>query len=225
MPPQDGGTQGAHATCGIVDAPAEGRAGEAAAMAAAVLAQCVLGALQRAHAEGEELGGADLARVAIEVPLRTRQGEGGVAAPPRRVGLGPRGEPYPKSGKYWKGGGRGEGGGSGTQKTVYPKWPDQIFPIVKFRFFPTMVTLVWGGGGVSTTPPYNQTEGGGVGTRPWWLALLACGSAYWPLAFEPSAMTSGHPHYCGHPHCHGHPPAWGGGGGIQNATSAHGVLP
>ena len=39
--------------------------------------------------------------------------------------------------------------------------------------------------------------GGGVGTRPWWLALLACGGAYWPLAFEPSAMTSRHPHYCG----------------------------
>ena len=39
--------------------------------------------------------------------------------------------------------------------------------------------------------------GGGVGTRPWWLALLACGSAYWPLAFEPSAMTSRHPHYSG----------------------------
>ena len=42
--------------------------------------------------------------------------------------------------------------------------------------------------------------GGGVGTRPWWLALLACGGAYWPFAFEPSAMTSRHPYYCGHPH-------------------------
>ena len=31
--------------------------------------------------------------------------------------------------------------------------------------------------------------GGGVGTRTWWLALLACGGAYWPLALEPSAMT------------------------------------
>ena len=31
---------------------------------------------------------------------------------------------------------------------------------------------------------------GGFGTRPWWLALSACGGAYWPLAFEPSAMTS-----------------------------------
>ena len=55
--------------------------------------------------------------------------------------------------------------------------------------------------------------GGGVGTRPWWLALLACGGADWPLALEPSAMTSRHPYYCGHP------PAWVG---IQNATSAHG---
>ena len=64
--------------------------------------------------------------------------------------------------------------------------------------------------------------GGWVGTRPWWLALLACGGAYWPLAFEPSAMTSSHLYYCGHPHCRGHPPSWVG---IQNATSAHGVLP
>ena len=46
------------------------------------------------------------------------------------------------------------------------------------------------------------------GTRPWWLSLLACGGAYWPLAFEPSAMTSRHPYYCGHPHCRGHPPGW-----------------
>ena len=43
--------------------------------------------------------------------------------------------------------------------------------------------------------------GGEVGTRPWWLALLACGGAYWPLAFEPSAMTSRYPYYCEHPHC------------------------
>ena len=28
---------------------------------------------------------------------------------------------------------------------MYQKWPDQIFPIVNF-VFPTMVTLVWGGG-------------------------------------------------------------------------------
>ena len=33
--------------------------------------------------------------------------------------------------------------------------------------------------------------GRGFGTRPWWLAPLACGGAYWPLAFEPSAMTRG----------------------------------
>ena len=64
--------------------------------------------------------------------------------------------------------------------------------------------------------------GGGVGTRPWWLALLACGGAYWPLAFEPSAVTSRPPYYCGHPHYRGHPPSWLG---IQNATSAHGVVP
>ena len=44
-----------------------------------------------------------------------------------------------------------------------------------------------------------------------------CGGAYWPLALEPSAMTSRHPHYCGHLHycrhlhCRGHPPSWGGG--------------
>ena len=50
-------------------------------------------------------------------------------------------------------------------------------------------------------------RGGGVGTRPWWLALLACGGAYWPLAFEPSALTSRHPYYCRHPHCCGHPPS------------------
>ena len=53
--------------------------------------------------------------------------------------------------------------------------------------------------------------GGGFATRPWWLALLACGGAYWPLALEPCAMTSRHPHCCGHP------PAWVG---IQHATSA-----
>ena len=57
--------------------------------------------------------------------------------------------------------------------------------------------------------------GGGIGTRPRWLALLACGGVYWPLTFGPSAMTSRHPHFCGHPHCRGHPPAPGGGGGIN----------
>ena len=53
--------------------------------------------------------------------------------------------------------------------------------------------------------------GGGFGTRPWWLALSACGGAYWPLAPEPSAMTSRPPHYCGHPH--------GGGGGVRKMGS------
>ena len=42
-----------------------------------------------------------------------------------------------------------------------------------------------GGGGLVVC-----VGGGGFGTRPWWLALLACGGAYWPLAIEPSAMTS-----------------------------------
>ena len=76
--------------------------------------------------------------------------------------------------------------------------------------------------GTSAGAPCLPPWGGGFGTRPWWLALLACGGAYLPLAFEPSAMTSRHPYYCGHPHCRGHPPSWVG---IQNASSAHGVLP
>ena len=50
--------------------------------------------------------------------------------------------------------------------------------------------------------------GGGVGTRPWWLALLACGGAYWPLTLEPSAMTSRHPYF------------FGGGGAMFSASGA-----
>ena len=42
----------------------------------------------------------------------------------------------------------------------------------------------WAGGAAYRDGPGGW---GGVGTRPWWLALLACGSAYRPLAFEPSA--------------------------------------
>ena len=77
--------------------------------------------------------------------------------------------------------------------------------------------------GWSVWSRHPSPEGGGVlGTRPWWLALLACGGAYWPLALEPSAMTSRHPYYCGHLHCREHPHSWVG---IQNATSAHDVLP
>ena len=34
-------------------------------------------------------------------------------------------------------------------------------------------------------------RGGGGGTRPWWLALLARGGAYWPLSFEPSTGGGG----------------------------------
>ena len=67
---------------------------------------------------------------------------------------------------------------------------------------------------------HGARGGGGFGTRPWWLALLACGGAYWPLALEPSAMTSRPPH------CRGHPPAWaGGGGGVWHKASVSGCLP
>ena len=38
--------------------------------------------------------------------------------------------------------------------------------------------LGWGAGSKEL-----REGGGGVGTRPWWLALLACGGAYWPLTF------------------------------------------
>ena len=34
--------------------------------------------------------------------------------------------------------------------------------------------------------------GGGVGTRPWWLVLLACGGAYWPLSGMLNLMTIPH---------------------------------
>ena len=67
----------------------------------------------------------------------------------------------------------------------------------------------WRGGraGAAGTPCASpDTHGTGGGGGGWaWLALLACGGAYWPLALEPSAMTSRHLHYCGHPHCRGHP--------------------
>ena len=74
-----------------------------------------------------------------------------------------------------------------------------------------------------------RERGGGIDTGPWWVALLACGSAYWPVAFEPSAMTSRRPHYCGHPHFRWHPPAPGGGGGsrmqlLPMASSPDGLI-
>ena len=73
--------------------------------------------------------------------------------------------------------------------------------------------LLWPLGGLGVCA---RVLGGGFGTRPWWLALLACGGAHWPLAFKPSAMTSRHPHYCGHPHCRtswvGVRECWEGGG-------------
>ena len=55
-----------------------------------------------------------------------------------------------------------------------------------------MLATLGGGGGEGfepKRPPWGvKRGGGGVCTKPWWLALLACGGAYWPLAFEPSAM-------------------------------------
>ena len=59
------------------------------------------------------------------------------------------------------------------------------------------------------------------------MALLACGGAYWPLALEPSAMTSRPPHYCGHLHRRGHPPAPGGESRMQllpMASSPDGLI-
>ena len=55
----------------------------------------------------------------------------------------------------------GGAGGSGTQNFAYQKWPEHIFSTVNFD-------------------GHFGLGGGGVGTRPWWLALLACGGAYWP---------------------------------------------
>ena len=40
----------------------------------------------------------------------------------------------PPQGRLLSVGGGGGGGGFGTQKFVYQKWPDQIFPIVNFIF-------------------------------------------------------------------------------------------
>ena len=103
--------------------------------------------------------------------------------------------------------GEERGGGPGTQKFVYQKWPDKIFPILNFVFSHDGHFGLEGGGGV--------LGGGG------WHKALVVGSvslrgAYWPLAFQPSAMTSRHPYYCGHPHCRGQcgcpRQCWEGGG-------------
>ena len=83
-------------------------------------------------------------------------------------------------------------GGLGPKLCV-PKMVRKDFPRGTFRFCSRW--SLWSGKGGS--------RDGGVGTRSWWLALLACGGAHWPIAFEPSAMTSRHPYYCGR----------GGGGG------------
>ena len=87
------------------------------------------------------------------------------------------------------------------------------------------------GGGVLTTTSNVNVWGGGGEERRFAVGALALGVAGGggPIPVSPArhrhtgfcshaqAMTSRHPHYCGHP------PA--SGGGIRNATSAHGVLP
>ena len=100
---------------------------------------------------------------------------------------------------------RGRGGG--LHHTMVALKRQQFQCNLKFFFVRQLWHLVF---------PMLSGPSEGFGIRPWWLALLACGGPYWPLAFEPSAMTRRHPH------CRGHPPSWMG---IQNATSAHGVLP
>ena len=76
---------------------------------------------------------------------------------------------------------RGEEGGQkgvdGTQNFVYQKWPNKIVPTVKF-IFPTMVTLVWRGGGFSGgggAPPCGKKIkhrlDGSSGMTPEWIAV------------------------------------------------------
>ena len=58
----------------------------------------------------------------------------------------------------------GGGKGSGTQKFVYQKWPDQFFPIVNFVFFPQW-SLWSGGGGALLAPGAHLLAPGGGGGR------------------------------------------------------------
>ena len=85
---------------------------------------------------------------------------------------------------------------------------------------PCMAVLRVGGLGWGVMYGHSNTSlrggGGRVGTKPWWLALLACGGAYWPLALEPSADDKQASALLRASTCPG---------GIQNATFAHGVLP
>ena len=136
--------------------------------------------------------------------------------------LGPRlgGTAHQRSRLASEGGKEGGRGGGLRFKGLCPKDGPKKSVLTKSNFSArNVLTDPRGGGGGGS----GGGGGGRGGTRPWWLALLACGGAYWPLAAEPSAMTSRHPHFCGHPHYRGHLPALGGG--IQTATSAHGVLP
>ena len=71
---------------------------------------------------------------------------------------------------------------------------------VLMRPTPQLSFKTWGGGSHTRTRPGRPPRVGGrwgFGTRPWRLALVACGSAYWPLTLEPSAMTRGGGGYIG----------------------------
>ena len=57
---------------------------------------------------------------------------------------------------------RGGGGGVWAQKFVYQKWPDQIFPMVSFVFFPR--SSLWSGG---YPPPCDIPWGCCSFTGPW----------------------------------------------------------
>ena len=76
-----------------------------------------------------------------------------------------------------------------------PSAPPPPPPVLRIRWIQGEWDTLW----IHWAPEKIYLGVGGFGTRPWWLALLACGGAYWPLAFETSAMTSRHPYYCGHP--------------------------
>ena len=93
--------------------------------------------------EQRSCGSAAIARDASRrgIEVEPRLGEHGMTRHrPGRSGV--PGAPPPPGLKE-----RGGGGASGTQKFVYQKWPDQIFPMVNFCFFPQGSLPLVGGGG------------------------------------------------------------------------------
>ena len=99
-------------------------------------------------------------------------------------------------------------GGQPSQRRAVARTVDQVHPDANFIYCPYAEILMIKAEALGEQGNFSEARcvwgGGGVGTEPWCLALLACGGAYWPLALEPSAMTSRHPYFCGHP------PALGG---------------